>query len=101
MVWQRFLAWDSFPAAWPHEPGFIPGVIPGASWPVPQPTAAGHKARRYNRLRSPEELATPIPDGEFATRKRHKKQTGLPRPWQARLHRRLLPLSECGNVQPA
>jgi len=27
-----------FPAARPHEPGFIPG----ASWPVPPPTAAGH-----------------------------------------------------------
>ena len=40
-------------------PGFIPGVIPGASWPAPPPTAAGHKARRYNRLRSPEKLATP------------------------------------------
>jgi len=48
-----------FPAAWPHEPGFIPG----ASWPVPQPTAAGHKARRYNRLRSPEKLATPLIPG--------------------------------------
>jgi len=34
-----------------------PGFIPGASWPAPAPTAAGHKARRYNRLRSPEELA--------------------------------------------
>ena len=43
-------------------PGFIPGVIPGASWPAPPPTAAGHKARRYNRLRPPEKLA-PIGDG--------------------------------------
>jgi len=39
-------------------PGFIPGVIPGASWPAPPPTTAGHKARCYNRLRSPEKLAT-------------------------------------------
>ncbi len=28
-----------------------PGFIPGASWPAP-PTAAGHKARRYNLGRS-------------------------------------------------
>ena len=36
-----------------------PGFIPGASWPAPPPTTAGHKARRYNRLRPPEKLATP------------------------------------------
>jgi len=35
-----------------------PGFIPGAFW-APPPTAAGHKARRYNRLRSPEEIVTP------------------------------------------
>ena len=51
-AWQRFLAGHDFLGR---------SVRTDASWPAPPPTAAGHKARRYNRLRSPEKLATPGP----------------------------------------